>query len=137
MKIKFALIPVIVIIIATSGACKKNPFAERVYSIKVQNNSPQLINFFDGRIYPDTSLPAEKPYYGACRPGNFAYIDSRIDWSEVFVRLPNDTLSIFIFDGATVNTYNWDIIRNQYKILRRYDLSLQDLKNSNFTIVYQ
>jgi len=64
---------------ACSGTCKKNPFVERVYSIKVQNNSSQWINFFNSRVYPDTSLPTEKPYYGASRPNNFGSIDSKMD----------------------------------------------------------
>ena len=132
---KKIIIPII-ILAGCSGTCKKNPFVERVYSIKVENNSSQWINFFDNRVYPDTLLPAAKPYYGASRPNSYAYIDSKSDWPDVFARLPKDTLSIFILSSDTVNTFNWDIIRSQYKILKRYDLSLQDLKNSNFTITY-
>lgn len=132
---KKIIIPII-FLAGCSGTCKKSPFVERVYSIKVQNNSSQLINFFDSRTYPDTLLPAEKPYYGASRPNNFAYIDSQIDWSDVFAKLPKDTLSIFILNSDTVNTYNWDFIRNQYKILKRYDLSLQELQSDNFVITY-
>lgn len=126
----------IIFLAACSGTCKKNPFVEKVYSIKVKNNSSQWINFFDSRIYPDTVLPEVKPNYGATRPNNFAYLDSKIDWPNVFSKLPKDTLSIFILSSDTISTYKWPFIRSQYKILKRYDLSLQDLENNNFTVTY-
>ena len=123
-------------LVVTFSACEKNPFVERVYSIKIENNSPHWIAFIDSRLYPDTLLPITKPFYGASRPNDFAYIDSKADWPDVFTKLPKDTLSIFILNSDTVITYNWDIIRSQYKILKRYDLSLQDLKNRNFVVTY-
>ena len=40
---------------------------------------------------------------------------------------PRDTVSIFYFHADTINKYPWEIIRRDYKILRRYDLSPQDI----------
>lgn len=132
---KKIIIPII-FLAGCSGTCKKNPFIEKVYSIKVVNHSSQWINFFDSKVFPDTSLPVNKPYYGASRPNDFSYLDSRLDWSDVFAKLPADTLSIFIISNDTVNTYNWNVIRGEYKILKRYDMSLQDLKTLNKTVSY-
>lgn len=134
-KMKKIIIPII-FFAAFSGACKKNPFVERVYSIKIQNNSSHWINFFDSRVYPDTLLPTQKPYYGASRPNNFGSIDSKMDWIDVFTNLPKDTLAIFIISADTLQSYNWATIRTDYKILRRYDLSFSDLKNGNFVVTY-
>lgn len=130
-------IPIVIIfLISYAGTCKKNLFVERVYSIKVINNSSERIIFFDRREYPDTLLPINKPYYFTSQPDDFAYIDSKVDWPDVFSQLPNDTLSIFILSSDTVNANSWDIIRSEYKILKRYDLSFQELENKNFTITY-
>lgn len=132
---KKIIIPII-LFVGCSGTCKKNPFVEKVYSIKVVNHSSQWINFFDSRVFPDTSLPVSKPYYGAGRPNDFSYLDSRLDWPDVFVKLPADTLSIFIISNDIVTTYDWDVMRSGYKILKRYDMSLHDLKKLNWTIIY-
>ncbi len=132
---KKIIIPLI-FLIGCSGTCKKNPFVEKVYSIKVVNQSTQWINFFQSNIFPDTSLPANKPYYGAGRPNNSSYLDSRLDWPDVFSTLPVDTLSIFILSNDTINKYDWYTVRNGYMILKRYDLSLGDLKQLNWTISF-
>lgn len=57
-------------------------------------------------------------------------------WKRFFKCLPHDTLSIFILHPDTIDLYTWDEIRDGYKILKRYDLSLEDLKRCDYTIVY-
>jgi hypothetical protein len=47
-----------------------------------------------------------------------------------------DTLSIYVFDTDTLNTYDWVKVKVGYKVLKRYDLSLDDLKQMNWTITY-
>jgi hypothetical protein len=41
--------------------------------------------------------------------------------------LPHDTLSIYFFSQDTLNKYSWEEIQRDYKILRRYDLSIEDI----------
>ena len=50
--------------------------------------------------------------------------------------IPSDTFMIYVFDANILNTIPWDTIRKYDMYLKRYDLSLQDLKNSNWTITY-
>ena len=50
--------------------------------------------------------------------------------------LTSDTLSIYVFNADTVDLQGWGYVRNGYKILKRYDLSLMDLKNKNFLVDY-
>ena len=128
------IIIIFVFITCISSTCKS--VVGGVYSIKVVNNSAYDINFFDSRVYPDTSLPIDKPYYSFSRPNDYGYIDNHDEWETVFKDLPRDTLSIFILYADTVKTQNWSIIQSQKKYLKRYDLSLQDLQNSNWTITY-
>ncbi|MDR1272999.1 MAG: hypothetical protein LBK12_00465, partial [Odoribacteraceae bacterium] len=41
-------------------------------------------------------------------------------------QFPRDTASIYIFNQDTLNAYPWEEIQRDYKILQRYDLSLEN-----------
>lgn len=68
-------------------------------------------------------------------PSKYSSLESEKDWSEVLVP-PKDTISIFILSKGTVDKYDWEKIRVEYNILKRYDLSLSDLQNNNWMITY-
>lgn len=55
---------------------------------------------------------------------------------KIFKQLPRDTLSIFIFHTDTLNKYPWEKIRDEYKILKRYDLSFEDIKRLGYKVPY-
>jgi hypothetical protein len=122
-------------IVALLSACVPVVMDKR-YTIKVVNNSNQYIGMFDSRTYPDTSLPINRPYNSAAKPRDYGYIESATKWENIFNQLPKDTLSIYIFNMDTLKRVGWDSIRTGHKILKRYDLSLQDLKSGNWTITY-
>jgi hypothetical protein len=111
-------------------------FKRKVYRIKIVNNSDNLIRFHPGYIYPDTLLPTFEPLLVGIEADNFFYLDMEEKWEEVFSELPADTLSIFFFSEDTLKLYTWDQIRADYKILDRYDLSLQDVKDNNWEVVF-
>ena len=88
--------------------------------------------------YPDTVLPSTAPSpLWVLFPGEktLVYISSG-GYEEIIKDLPKDTLSVFFFNEDTLKAYNWQIIRSDYKILVRYDLSFNDLKILNWTIPY-
>jgi hypothetical protein len=89
--------------------------------------------------YPDTILPeAGYRVFPTIQPNEIRPILGRgYKIKEFFTILPNDTMSVFIFHADTLEKYSWEVIRDEYKILKRYDLSLRDLKNMNYTITYQ
>jgi hypothetical protein len=117
---------------------------DKKYPLRLVNNSFHSIGLYFatggqfGIEYPDTILPVSNKYiiYQLTSGDTYSY-DSGISWDRIFKGLPSDTLSIFIFHTDTLKTYNWSIIREQNKILKRYDLSLSDIKNRNFKIIYQ
>lgn len=119
-----------------ASTCKNLPLAERYYSIEIINNSNQKIYFFDSQNFPDTSLTVDKPYFSGAVAHSTGSIDKTQEWQDIISSIPSDTLTIFILSNDTVNTYPWETIRGTYNILKRYDLSLQDLENSNWTITY-
>ncbi len=115
------------------------------YPIYLQNNSDIDLITNDSRYpYPDTimRLPnhtvqemvaslAVKPHSTKSIAGGSAL------WESIYeVNYPADTMSIFIVACDTLLKYDWEQVRDDHKILVRYDLSLQDLKKNNFTIVY-
>jgi hypothetical protein len=113
------------------------------YEIDLVNKAEHSIGYYFadggkyGTFYPD-SLPETNKYITydiskVLRPG---YEHSYSSWEKYFRTLPYDTLSLFIFHTDTLNKYSWETIRDDYLILKRYDLSLEDLQASDFTITY-
>ncbi len=118
-------------------SCEKPFFARSAKSFWVENQSSHLIMTLRSQRYPDTAIPDEQNKLGGIPKGEKAPYDYNIkNWSELFDQLPRDTLSVFIFHADTIAKYTWQEIRSGYKILKRYDLSQEDLKNMNYTIIY-
>jgi len=111
-------------------------FKRKVYRITIRNNSDNFIRIYPKYDYPDTLLPFSMPLMDGIRARNYIFFDNENKWEEVFSELPADTLSIFFFSEDTLKLYTWDQIRADYKILDRYDLSLQDVKDNNWEVVF-
>ncbi|WP_291529404.1 hypothetical protein [Bacteroides sp. UBA939] len=129
-------------------SCKCN-LTDKSYSVFIDNKSEFVISSYlalGGKgetAYPDTSLLFERKCVGyATKPGSRA--DQALPtftYEEWFAMLPQDTLSIFIFNQEVLNNYSWEQIQQDYNILQRYDLSLEDFyrlsdKNDNPVITY-
>lgn len=115
------------------ASCEK--LVDHAYIIKIQNNSNDTIQFYESYNYPDTTIDVTKPRLKMVYPSKYSSLESKKDWDEVLVS-PKDTISIFILSKDTVNKYSWDKIRSDYNILKRYDLSLDDLEKRSWTITY-
>jgi hypothetical protein len=131
---------ILLIIIIVGSNCEK--WLEHSYTVDLVNNSGHNIGYYFatggryGTCYPD-SLPETNEYimYDISKvisPG----MESHLSWEKFFKELPIDTLSVFIFHTDTLNKYSWKEIRDGYMILKRYDLSLEDLKKSHFKVTY-
>lgn len=114
-----------------SFGCKKP--MDKVYSIRIENKSNETILFFASYNYPDTSIASEKPILDIVYPNDYGNIDSKEKWEDV---LPNNIIVIFILSKDTVDTYNWTDIRSEYRILNRYDLSIEQLRGLNWIVTY-
>ncbi len=111
-------------------------------SIIVENNSSDTIlifyNFYD---YPDTSLILQSPFLDfEQKKLSIVLPDSELTSNGSFIKyfnMQNTTkLMLYIFNNKTVESVPWDTIRQNYLILKRYDLSLEDLDSLNWTITY-
>lgn len=112
-------------------------------TLLLENNSTDTIYaaavFAFESNYPDTTLPAEKPSMSYVPPGKKwiftnAFPSDRV--KEEFSKLPKDTLSVYLFDASTYEYAPWNEVRGDYKVLKRYDLSLDDLLKLNWTVQY-
>ena len=114
---------------------------DKVYFITLENNSESRLDFHVASesspvIYPDTILPVNMEDLSLPNITRTVHWSSFTRWEEVINSLPSDTLSIYFFHPDTLSTYDWSEIRNEYKILKRYDCSIEDLQNLNFKISY-
>jgi hypothetical protein len=137
---------VYLIILLFSFSCCENLKSDRDYPIYLNNLASYSVQTYlalgDGyatTVYPDTTLPQNNVFIDKIIKSNEKVIlyNSHLKWEEIYKTfLPADTLSVFIFHTDTLNKYTWDEVRNGYKVLKRYDLSLDDLKQMNWTITY-
>ncbi len=109
--------------------------------INVCNRSDVDIYVYGSREYPDTNI-----YYGMSALVNNAYTyktkSNTINESAFLQKdcweydfnsdkiIKSDTLIIFIIESSELE------VNLNYNILQRYDLSLEDLQNSNWTLYY-
>lgn len=89
-----------------------------------------------GTLYPDTNLPSKDTYVIDIPPNDYYHYFVSSPWQEVYTQFPSGIFSVYIIDADTVAKYGWDDVRRKNNIVRRYDLSLQDITNKNHVITY-
>jgi hypothetical protein len=99
-----------------------------VYVYVRDNRGEQLNN-----TYPDTTISFNKGNLSIIKAISYIKINiGTLPIEKYFSNMPSDTLSVFYFHADTLDKYLWEDIQHDYKILRRYDLSVEDfikLKN--------
>lgn len=124
--------------------CKKDKFNGYDLRFKVQNNSSNTISYFDNaNNYPDTSISyisdqflKANDYYSITPEKNRIIYTTGTSWEQIFNQAPEGIVMLYIINTDLIKNNPWDSIQNQYNILARYDLSIEDLKHRNFTIEY-
>lgn len=123
------------------NSCVPDQFAGK--ALNVNNNSDENIYFWisaDYAVYhfPDTILPATKPLYINFAPANGGAGSGGTDpdWINIYCQLPQGKLSVYFFDKYANNQQEWADVRESNLILRK-DVTLEDLKNSDYIIYYR
>ncbi len=93
--------------------------------IKINNNSNHTILIEYSESYPDTSL---NNLYSICKIQPFSNCENYMEFSHV------DTLIFIIHDIDTIEKYGIDTYDQEYKILKRYDLSMKELEDMNWIV---
>ena len=138
---KKILIITFIPLLLISSNCNDDFKGKYDYRLKIRNDSKQNIYFDIGFDYPDTSLNFGNPINNKntlyVTMNNEQTIRSSTRWEYLFSDyLPSDTLMLFVFDAKAIESTAWDTIQKKYLILKRYDLSLYDLEDLNWTITY-
>ena len=50
--------------------------------------------------------------------------------------IPSDTLMVYVFDENVLENTPWDTVVENNLVLKRYDLSLPDIVNNNWSVTY-
>jgi hypothetical protein len=130
----------ILMLISVSGfTCVK--LGETKYPLYIINGSSHTIAFYIAAVgiehkYPDTALISNKFEMGTIRSGGSTLWHSSVPFDRLFELLPTDTLSIYLFHPDTLAKYDWSVIRSEYKVLKRFDVSLDELKRNDFKVTY-
>ena len=129
-------------------------FPDEGYMLLVENNTNHIIALFvEETSYPDTSIIEIKPivFQGRycltidAKPELFFVQPNSINTHDLCYRgrLEDryrfnkiEKLSVFIFHNDTIDKYTWEEVREDYMVLKRYDLSLKDFQNLDFTVTY-
>lgn len=106
--------------------------------LEIINNSEKAIYFHPSAGYPDTLTLDYNPSVA----GDYFKIEKSSRKKDVYRSciegefLISTKIIYFIYDAQTLETTPWDTVKSKYLILKRYDLTLQDLKDMNWTITY-
>ena len=111
------------------GCIGKGPY----YVFRVENNVDYDIvlhyRIYEAiHMYPDTLFTFEKIRDKILIKSHSYSEASYAHHLDIYVkRMPQDTMSFFFFHADTLDKYPIEVIQRDYRILRRYDLSSQDV----------
>jgi hypothetical protein len=112
------------------------------YSLWLNNTTDKPVYVVASYDYPDTSINFQNPmlggsnYVGPHHRSTFITGTSSCIEYEIEMYAPSHKLSIFIFDAEQLQngTISWSQIRQNYQVLKRFDYSIEELRNTNFSI---
>jgi hypothetical protein len=127
MKIAICILGVLLL-----KTCK---FPDEGVFFTITNNANHSINYYIGESYPDTLIVRDKPDMLSTLLPHSSYKPAFWGtWQDRFSKI--EKISVFIFHTDTLSKYTWEEVADKYMVLKRYDLSLEDLKQRNFTVTY-
>lgn len=140
----------LLLLIFMVNSCRLSDVMNRNFQdIKIINSSNIDIAFYPysfipvswkyGEFYPDTLLPPEDIGFYSVKisPMHSNTYTTRFETKNIRSRFgEKDSLMFYVFSVDTLDKYSWEEIRQDYKILKRYDLSISDLDSMNWTIIY-
>jgi hypothetical protein len=114
-------------------------------TIIFKNTTADTLYVVSSFQYPDTSTfvgipnPVLDPNFTKVLPNES---NTQVLWGRDCLELdfkfsiPSDTIMIYVFDAEVLEETPWDTVKANYLVLKRCDLSLEDLQRMNWTINY-
>lgn len=144
MKKKIDLLLVSLTIMVLSACKEKDPNecnmrGGRDERLIIYNYSPKAFYFQLDYYYPGVNLNDPATGNGdhyAVYPGLSNSFDSRTCWENVFeTTIESDTLIVYFFDKHLVDS-SWQYVRDNQLYLEQRKLTLNELKQANWEVVY-
>lgn len=135
-SINIFTVTIISLIILSANTCSKNkPDCHQIYSLKNNtNNSVYSIWGLDSSLQNISSSPSEDPATYKCDPNSDRSYVVRGDCYENHI--VEGRLNIFIFDAQVLETTDWQTVKDNYKVLKKYSLTKAQLDSANWMINY-
>jgi len=114
-------------------------------TITFKNETTDTLYVTSSYEFPDTTTfagipnPALNPNFTKVLPNES---NTQVLWGRDCIELafkdliPSDTMMIYVFDAQVLETTPWETVKDNHLLLKRYDLSLDDLQKMNWTITY-
>lgn len=125
-----------VLFLSSCGAVERCPKGD-VCTISFMNNSGRSLSVGESYIFPDTSLSSLEYRAGAVGLRKQHLIGTTLGWKNKINKLcPSGKIMFVVFSDDTIKKYGLDNVEAQYRIERRYELSIDSLERRNWTINY-
>ncbi len=133
--------PIIILIFLSLFVESCEFFGHEDYRLKISNKSGRELYFYEDFNYPDTTIRqrdiTKSPSDNKIYIGKEKIVAASSKWETIFNKeIPSDTLMIFFFDASVIENTPWDTVKSQYLVLKRYDLSYDDLVRMDWIITY-
>jgi len=132
----------LLLIVCITVACLHKDTDICHFSIKFTNKSEKILYVREHiDLFPDPFDIRKLSYFTPtqkdikCCKENKSALFSRSCIEDKFGRVI-DTNFVYIFDAAVVENTSWEVIARDYLVLKRYDLTLEDLQRLNWKITY-
>ena len=140
MKSWKIILSVLLLQVTTSSVtCRKGHGDDRLTFI---NNSDKNIYVILQYNYPDTTINddewANLAYNHLAVDHNITQkLWNSIDWENVIrQKNPLNTIMVFVFELDKVTNKPWSQIQSDYDILKRYDLTIDQLNAMHWSVIY-
>ena len=122
------------------------PLSDRTkFTIDLKNNSNKSLYFTYSYTYPDTSvdnsiyLPpgSTRTPSAVVAPGERSnIINSKVSLDEFYAHIPSGKLQVLVYDANVVKTTPWDTVVAKYLVLKRYEITTDDVSGTKGLISY-
>ncbi len=139
MKMFFFIITSCLLLLITSSfsSCETGHLDDRLTTI---NNSQHSIFSIIQFNFPDTALLGNGGCIGCfveIAPNASEYHLNGVNWErDIKRRNKLNTLTVFIVHSDTLRKYPFEQLQADYNILRRYDLTVDQLKSMDWKVRY-
>lgn len=111
---------------------KDDDYQKYIWLVNNSNNSFTAVPSFDS---PDTSFNSFRGSYDVL-PNQRNPLGSKIGWRNRIKNIEDSTLILFLVDRDTLSTHSFEDIMSEYRITKRYDLTVEELESMDWTISY-